>query len=283
MANAFVSALHVYPLKGGRALDVDRADVSARGIAGDRRYMAVDANGRFISQREVSRLAQVTALLGGDGLRLSAPGAGALEVPLPADGGDRCRVRLWEDDCDAVDQGEEAARWLTDWLGLEARLVHQPESARRIVDQTYAVSARDTVSFADGYPLLVCSTASLADLNAHLQEPLPMNRFRPSLVVDGWPEPWWEDGVVRLRAGEVELTLVKQCARCVVTTVDQRTAERGREPLRTLARIRRRPRGAMFGENAIPTTLGRIRIGDQVETLEWSSTGHPEGPRAVEA
>ncbi|MBO0703283.1 MAG: MOSC domain-containing protein [Candidatus Dormibacteraeota bacterium] len=268
MASARVGSLHRYPLKGARAIDVEEAVVTPRGIEGDRRYMVVDAGDRFVSQREASRLALVTALPVPGGLRLGAPGRPWLEVPLVEDRAASRVLRLWAGTCLGVDQGDRAALWLGEWLRRPVRLVWQPETARRGVDPRYATGPGDVVSFADGFPLLVCSRESLADLNAHLETPVPMNRFRPSLVVDGWSVPWREDRVARLRAGDVELALVKQCARCVVTTVDQQTAERGREPLRTLARLRRSERGAMFGENAIPTAVGRVAVGDRVEVVE---------------
>lgn len=266
--SARVGSLHLYPLKGARGIDVESARVTPRGIEGDRRYMVVDQNGVFLSQREAPRLALVTALPVPGGLRLRASGGSWLEVPrVEAEAALRV-VRLWAGTCVGVDQGDAAASWLGEWLDRPCRLVWQPETAPRRVDQRYAVRADDVVSFADGYPLLVCSSTSLAALNTHLELPVPMNRFRPSLVVEGWTDPWCEDRVTRLRAGEVELALVKQCARCVVTTTDQRTAERGREPLRTLARVRRSERGAMFGQNAIPTLVGRVAAGDRVEVLE---------------
>lgn len=275
---AVVRSLHLYPLKGGRAIEVEQALVTPRGIEGDRRWMVVDAQGVFLSQREVPRLALVTAMPVPGGIQLGAPGTRRLEVPVSGDAAASRVVRLWAGTCLAIDQGDEAAAWLTQWLGLPCRLVWQPDGARRRVDQRYATSGDDVVSFADGFPLLVCSRSSLDDLNAHLPAPVPMTRFRPNLVVEGW-EPWREDGVGRLRAGEVELALVKACARCVVTTVDQETAEAGREPLRTLARVRPGPRGAMFGENAIPTVTGRIAGGDRVEVVEQ----RPAARRLAEA
>lgn len=283
MRLARVGSLHRYPLKGGRGIEVEEARVTPRGIEGDRRWMVVDAGGVFLSQREAPRLALVTALPIAGGLQLAAPGKRLLEVPLTGDRAASRAVRLWAGTCLAVDQGDAAADWLGEWLGRPCRLVWQPVEARRRVDQRYAVSATDIVSFADGFPLLVCSTSSLEDLNRHLDTPLPMNRFRPSLVVEGWPAPWHEDLVARLRAGDVELALVKQCARCVVTTTNQDTGERGREPLRTLARIRRAERGVMFGENAIPTVEGRVAVGDRVEVLEARERELEPVWRAVES
>lgn len=282
MPSARVGSLHVYPLKGGRAIDVEEAVVTPRGIEGDRRWMVVDQDGVFLTQREVRQLALITPLPVEGGLRLGATGRPWLEVPVTEEGAATRTVRLWAGTCVAIDQGDGAAAWLEESLGVRCRLVWQPDQARRRVDQRYATGSGDIVSFADGFPLLVCSTASLADLNAQLESPVPMNRFRPNLVVDGWAAPWAEDYVNRLRAGQVELALVKSCARCVVTTVDQRTAEQGREPLRTLARIRNRARGAMFGENAIPVRLGRVAVGDPVDVLEPSVVSRTAAEAAPE-
>ena len=271
---ARIASLHLYPLKGGRAVDVAGADVLATGLRGDRGYMVVDEHDRFLSQREISRLALIQARLDDGGLVLRCPGLAPLRV-APEQSVERRIVRIWRDRCPADDQGEEPAAWVSRALGHPCRLVRKTADVPRQVDQRYAVSPDDVVSFADGYPMLVTSTSSLDALNRELEVPLPMNRFRPNLVVSGWEAPFCEDRVRRLRAGAVELALVKHCARCVVTTVEQATAERGEEPLRTLARIRRRGDGVLFGENAIPLSLGTLAIGDEIEVLEWAPELEP--------
>jgi uncharacterized protein YcbX len=177
------------------------------------------------------------------------------------------RVTIWYDEAEAVDQGAEAADWLSQFLGVEARLVRIAEDYFRPVSSRYAVSSQDQVSFADGYPILLASQESLDELNSRMQSSLPMNRFRPNLVVQGC-EPFAEDGWKRIRIGEVELALVKPCARCVVTTHDQITGERtGKDPLATLAKFRNFGRKAMFGMNVIPVSLGEISVGAEVEVL----------------
>ena len=187
---------------------------------------------------------------------------------------------VWRSDCDALAVSPEADAWLSEHLGTEARLVHMPADSHRPVDPDYAVRADDEVSLADGYPLLLASEPSLADLNGRMAAPLPMDRFRPSLVVSGAPA-WAEDGWRRLRVGEAVLRVVKPCGRCVTTTVDQETAARGKEPLTTLARFRRHPeRGTVcFGWNLIPETTGTLRVGDRVEVLEEGpAPGFGPGP-----
>ncbi|CAA9573561.1 MAG: Flavodoxin reductases (ferredoxin-NADPH reductases) family 1 [uncultured Thermomicrobiales bacterium] len=265
---AAVTALYHYPIKScaGAALDV--AALDARGIVHDREFMLVDAaNGRFLTQRELPRMALITPRLddGADTvLTVSAPGVSPLSVPVRASGPTR-EVIVWRDGCRVVDQGDEIARWFAAFLGVACRLVRLADDFERKVDPAYATSARDQVGFADGFPLLLISEESLADLNARLAEPLPMNRFRPNVVVAGAGGPFAEDGWSRVRIGGTILHVVKACARCAITTTDQRTAAVGKEPLTTLATYRRGERGVLFGQNLIHEGPGTIRLGDRVE------------------
>jgi uncharacterized protein YcbX len=190
-----------------------------------------------------------------------------LSLPVAARGPIR-RVSVWSShSIKAIDQGDEASEWLSTYLKVPARLVYMPESSIRRVNPEYAVRPGDHVSFADGYPILIASQESLDDLNTRLDAPLPMNRFRPNLVVEGC-KPFEEDTWKRIRIGEVELALVKPCSRCEVTTIDQVTAARGKEPLKTMATFRRiKGNKVMFGMNVIPVNEGRLRVGDRVEIL----------------
>jgi uncharacterized protein YcbX len=169
----------------------------------------------------------------------------------------------------AIDQGDVSARWLSDWLGASVRLVHVDERFKRKLNPEYAVSDEDHTGFADGYPILIISEESLADLNSRLDasHPLPMNRFRPNMVVKGC-EPFAEDTWKRIRIGEVEMALVKPCPRCVVTTIDKDSLEKNKEPLKTLSKYRMQEGGAMFGMNVIPLGEGEIKVGMSVEILE---------------
>jgi hypothetical protein len=166
----------------------------------------------------------------------------------------------------AVDQGELAAGWFSDWLEADVRLVHFAEGTVRKINEQYAVNADDHTGFADGYPILLASEESLADLNARMDRPVLMNRFRPNLVVRG-SEPFAEDTWSRICIGEVEMAVVKPCARCVVTTIDKQTLEKSKEPLKTLATYRKQTGGVMFGQNVIPLNEGRLRLGMNVEIL----------------
>ena len=264
-----LSALRVYPVKACRGLSLEASEVDRFGLRLDRAFMVVgEDDGRFVSQREEPRLALVATELSAEALTLSAPGAGSVSVALDAAaGGPRRTVQVWRHQGDGLDQGEAAARWLSQLLGRRLRLVRTPPDHARRVNPEFAAEPAWT-SFSDGYPFLVLSEASLAGLNRRLPAPLPMERFRPNLVVRG-AEPHAEDGWRRIRIGELELALVKPCERCVVTTVDPSTGERsGPEPLRTLARYRRSGEGVLFGQNAVARGTGRLAVGMAVEVLE---------------
>ncbi len=258
-----LQSIHIYPIKGTRGTALEEAAVEPRGLQHDRRWMLVDSTGTFLSQREQPRLALVQAQVRPAQLFVEAPGMAPLAVEVPAEATPRLRVRVWRDALDAVPAADPAHAWFSRFLGLPCRLVYLDAQARRRVDPAYAV-ADDPVSFADGYPVLLTAQASLDALNARLETPLPMNRFRPNLVVAGF-DAFAEDGFAQVRLGEVLFHVVKPCARCVVTTIDQQTARPGREPLRTLATFRRRDGKVYFGQNLIPAQPGTVRVGDRAE------------------
>ncbi|MFF8839281.1 MOSC domain-containing protein [Streptomyces sp. NPDC015130] len=274
MSNPVLRSVHVHPVKAMRALAPSEAEVEPWGLAGDRRWTVVDAQGKVVTQRRHPRMALAAAeLLADGGVALSAPGLPTLEVAVP-DPTVTATVEIFDKYVEAVPAGEAAAAWLSAFLETDARLFHMdaPEH-RRPVDPAYALPG-ETVSFADGYPLLAATTASLDALNAliaagdHAHEgPLPMNRFRPNLVIEG-TGPWAEDGWTRLAVGEVTFRVARPCGRCVVTTTDQSTAERGKEPLRSLALHRRRDGRAIFGQNLVPEHRGTVRVGDPVKILD---------------
>jgi len=224
--------------------------------------MVVDGAGQFLSQRSHSRLALVVPSIRGDKLRVDAPGMPTLEIPLRPSTAVTTTVAVWDDVCSASWVGASAAEWFSEFLGCECSLVHMAEDVLRPADPVFA-PASSKVSFADGFPFLLISEQSLADLNRRLAEPLPMNRFRPNLVVAGG-EPYDEDGWSQLEIGGIRLRVVKPCGRCVVTTTDQTTGERGKEPLRTLATYRKRNGEVMFGQNVVHEGPGHLRVGDTV-------------------
>ncbi|CCK32295.1 MOSC domain-containing protein [Streptomyces davaonensis JCM 4913] len=274
MGNAQLRSIHVHPVKAFRGLAPREAVVEPWGLAGDRRWMLIDDGGKVVTQRRQPRLALAAAELPpGGGLRLSAPGMKPVTVPVPKPVA-TVPVELFRDKVEAVPAEDAAVHaWCSAYLGAPVRLVHLDDPAtRRPVDPEFALPG-ETVSFADGYPLLLTSTASLDALNSliaagdHADEgPLPMNRFRPNAVVDG-TDAWAEDGWSRLAIGEVTFRVARMCGRCVVTTTDQGTAGRGKEPLLSLGRHRRIDGRLVFGQNLVPLTGGTIRVGDPVRVL----------------
>jgi len=247
-----LASLHLYPVKSCRGIAVTEATLTAEGLEHDREWMIVTPEGRFVTQREVPRLALIATDLSDDALTLAAPGLGRLVVPLESSGDSR-QVTVWGDLCPAFDQGEPAARWLTELLGRPLRLVRFDAAHRRLSDSTWTGGVEAPNRFSDGYPILAISRASLDDLNARLPVPLPMDRFRPNLVLEGLP-PYGEDALDDLLAGDVRLRRVKPCTRCAITTTNQATAEvEGDEPLRTLKSYRwdKALRGVTFGQNLI--------------------------------
>ena len=262
-----LSEVNIYPVKSLRGISLKEAVVEERGFRFDRRWMLVDAGGRFFTQREVPRMATVKIDVDGAGMRASRNGS-SIDVPLEAGTGDTAEVTIWNDTVTAEYYPQEIHRWFTDALGVECRLVQMGES-RRAIDREYAVTSDDVVSFADAYPFLLIGEGSLEDLNTRLADPVPMNRFRPNLVVKG-SQAFEEDTWKRIRIGSTEFHVVKPCARCVTTTVDQVRGEKtGKEPLATLSGYRNRDGKALFGQNLIAeATGGVVRVGDEVEVIE---------------
>lgn len=263
-----LESLHVYPVKSCGGIAARSWRVDERGLLYDRRWMVVDGDGVFMSQRRWPRMALVRPRLTDDSLVLRAPGLSDLELPLLPDTREPTRpVWVWGDRVEAQDAGEGAARWFRDLLGApRCRLVLQPEGSVRPVDPDYGRPG-DRVGFADGFPFLLISSASLEHLNSRLAEPVPMDRFRPNLVVSGCA-PHAEDGWRRVRVGPVSLRAVKPCARCDIPMIDQSTAIKGTEPLRTLARYRNVGGAVLFGQNLAHDGTGTLSVGDGIEVLE---------------
>jgi uncharacterized protein len=264
-----VASLHIYPVKGCHRIDVDRAELQPWGFAGDRRWLIVDEDGVAVTIRDVPSMTGIQPVLTDGGLVLRATGHADLAVAEPA-GAELSVVKVWGFIGKAALAGPVADRWLSAVLERSVRLVWLDDPTRRPVDPEYG-TAEDRVSFADGYPVLLGNLASLRDLNDRIAEsasregPLPMPRFRPNIVIEGaraWVEDAWTGG--RMRIGEVTFRVVKPCERCVVTTTDQETGEKGKEPLRTLARFRNVNQGLLFATNLIPDNVGTINVGDDV-------------------
>ncbi|MGZ3478343.1 MAG: MOSC domain-containing protein, partial [Polyangiales bacterium] len=250
---------------GCRGISLEAATVEARGFAHDRRFMIVDDAGRFVTQREHARLALVKTAIEGERLRVAADGHGSFAVPLEGIDGPRTAVQVWQSTVEVPSAGTEAAAFFTGFLGFSASLVFMPRDVERPVSEKYGRPG-EVVSFADAFPFLLASESSLADLNARMSEALPMNRFRPNLVVSG-SAPWAEDDWTELRIGAIAFRNAKPCDRCVVTTIDQATAQKGVEPLRTLATFRSRENKVYFGVNLVALGEGTLRVGVDVTAV----------------
>jgi len=257
-----LSSLHVYPIKSCGGFSPEAWDVDDHGLLYDRRWMVVDPGGDFITQRDQPRMALIRVGVSYPHLTVEAPGMPKLTLPLEPVGGRQLRVRVWADQVDAWLPDQRADQWFAEFLGLPCGLAYMPDAVLRPVDPDYAAPWRE-VSFADAFPFLIVGQASLDELNRRLAEPVPMDRFRPNLVLAG-AEPYAEDRWRRIRIGDLTFELVKPCARCVITTTDQATAARGVEPLRTLAGYRTIDGKVMFGQNALHDMAGWVKKGESV-------------------
>lgn len=272
---ATVASLIRYPIKGCAGIELPSAVLTSEGIAGDRRLMLVStSDGAFLSQRKHSGLAVLRPRVAGSTLTVDAPDAPTLRIEVVPDG-ERRKVSLFDKWFgEGVDQGEDAAAWFTERLGVDCRLVRTPPDLAR-------AGWGDTpgwTGFADAHALLVCSLSSLDDLNARMVvgggKALPVNRFRPNIVVSGWPEPYTEDLARSMRIGSsARVAHSARSIRCAVPTVDQATGRKdGHEPTKTLSTYRREPQmggGVSFGAKCAVVTPARVTVGDPVEVLDW--------------
>jgi uncharacterized protein len=259
MPAPILSALNVYPIKSAGGIPVEEWEVDAFGLRYDRRWMLVDARGGMITQRTHPRLALARPALESDRLVVRAPGREPLALPLHPSLSVTTTVTIWDDSCLALWQGEAPARWFSALLGADVSLVYMPDATWRPAGVEFAPPS-SRVSFADAYPILLLSEESLADLNRRMAVALPMNRFRPNLVMRGGPA-FGEDELDAFTIGEIGFRAVKPCDRCVITTTDQDTAARGVEPLRTLATFRKQDGKVYFGQNVVHHGTGRLAVG----------------------
>ena len=257
-----VRSLHIYPVKSCRGISVDNAVVVPTGFRFDRQWMVVNPDGGFLSQRSNPVLARVSTRIEGDRLILDASGRSRLEIAAGEPHGDERSVTVWNDRCEAVSAGPEAAEWFSSLLGTPCELVRQPDAGVRQVDTRYADEG-DRVAFADGFPFLLISRASVDGLDLRLVEPVPADRFRANIIVDGC-EPHAEDRWTEITIGDVSFRIAKPCARCIVITTDQKNGARSSEPLRTLAEYRSVAGKVLFGQNLVHLGMGELRVGDEV-------------------
>lgn len=276
-----VSEINIYPIKSLGGISLEKSVVEKRGLRFDRRFMLIDADNRFVSQREFPRLAALTLSIDDEFFKVAAPDGEVLRVPSILRG-DRKQVTVWNSICDAVIAGRHINRWFSDQLGHNFELAYMPEDSLRPVNKKFN-KGKEIVSFADGYPLLMIGQSSLDELNSKMEVSVPMNRFRPNIVLEG-SEPFDEDKWKAVKIGENVFRSTKPCARCVITTIDQSTGtSAGSEPLRSLAKFRSASHvfpenyesfgfsanSVLFGQNFVPEKFGSgIKVGDTFTTIE---------------
>ncbi len=260
MAILKVSEINIYPVKSLGGIAMQSATVMKKGLEHDRRWMLMDEDNIFLTQRIHTKMALFRMGFANNGFRVSFDGQ-QIDIPHTFEG-DPVRAKIWDDDVTVQEVSARHSEWFSKNLGINCKLVAFPEQNERPVDIKYRV-ADDHVSLADAYPLLICGQNSLNDLNERLEVPVPMNRFRPNIVFTGG-DPFEEDTWSRFTLGSLNFAGVKPSKRCVLITVDQETGVKGTEPLVTLSKFRRRDNGVYFGQNIIPTTTGQISIGDEI-------------------
>jgi uncharacterized protein YcbX len=268
----YLSEINIYPIKSLRGIPLKEARIEARGLQYDRRWMLVDQNNKFMTQRELPKMATLAVEVGETGLTVTRGKNDCISILPEPPGQETARVRIWKNVCQARVYEPGVNEWFSDILHKKCRLVFMPEETRRKAHHPYKIHADDIVSFADGYPFLLIGEGSLADINSRLEAAVEMRRFRPNFVVAG-TEAFAEDNWKKFRIGRNIFYGVKLCGRCVITTVDPDLGVKGKEPLRTLASYRTAKLGSKmkirFGQNLIAEKPGGvIRVGDKVEVIE---------------
>lgn len=261
-----LSNISVYPLKSGKGISLQESWLDELGLVNDRRLMLVDSSGRFVTQRQNPKIGLIDVRADGDNVEFRFGGS---EIRLSRNEfSHEESVVVWRDSVMADMHNAALAESLSDFLDEPVGVAWISRRAFRQVDREY-YDVKQAVSFADGFPLLIISNASLDDLNSRLEAPLSMQRFRPNLVIDGC-EAYEEDRWKRIAINGVEISLVKPCSRCVITTIDPLKAEKsGKEPLATLGTYRKNQFGVCFGQNAVHHQTGLLKVGASVEVLEW--------------
>ncbi|MDN3547916.1 MOSC domain-containing protein [Mucilaginibacter aquaedulcis] len=260
-----VSSLYIYPIKSLGGIALNNAVVTDRGLKHDRRWMLVDEQNNFLTQREHPQMALFKVQVEIDGLLVSHPTNGSVIVPFKHNNQIKQEIAIWEDTCTGVFVSSELDTWFSKAMSLKCRLIHMPEETHREVDQRYAQPGMIT-SFSDAYPFLLIGQGSLNDLNSRLPESLPMDRFRPNIVFTGG-HPFEEDLMNHIKIAGIDFYGAKLCARCVLTTINQQTAVKAKEPLKTLASYRLKDKKIMFGQNLVHKGSGVISIGDTLNVL----------------
>jgi hypothetical protein len=264
MPNLILSEIYIYPVKSLGGISVDSAIVEARGLKYDRRYLLVDEKNMFMTQRDYPQLAFFKLSFSENGFNvLNTQNNSHTFIPFKSDSKEIISVTIWDDVCSAVRVSTELDDWFSNVINKKCYLVYMPDDEKRIVEKKY-IKDEHIVSFADAYPFLIIGQSSLDDLNSRLDKPIPMNRFRTNFVFTGG-KPYEEDNWKDFNIGELSFKAVKPCARCVITTTNQDTAERGVEPLKTLSEYRKINNKVMFGMNLVCKSTGVVSVGDTIK------------------
>lgn len=263
-----ISHLYVYPIKSLGGIELSSARLTDRGIEHDRRWMLVDENNRFLTQREFSKMALLRTAIHANELTVYEKGneVDKISVNLYPTGNGTVNVQVWDDVCEAIVMSNEINEWFTQKLSMSCKLVYMPDVSKRKVDTEYAFN-HEITGFSDAFPGLMIGQASLDDLNSRLEKPVPMNRFRPNIVFTGGTA-FEEDTMKEFHINGTTFYAVKPCARCVVTTTDQETGITAKEPLKTLSTYRTGNNKVYFGQNILYKNEGMIKVGDELKVVE---------------
>lgn len=268
MKKLILSEIFIYPIKSMAGISLSSANITKTGLQYDRRWLLVDENNVFITQRDLPEMALIHTSIINDIIHLKhkIKNIDPISIPTSLTSGKELNVKIWDDNCLALHYNSDVDKWLSEVFNKNCKLVYMPDSTQRFVDKTYAKN-KEIVSFADGFSFLIIGQSSLDDLNNRLEKPIPINRFRPNFVFTGGT-PFEEDKLKKIKIGEIIFDVVKPCARCVITTTDQETAERNNEPLLTLSSYRKVNNKVLFGQNLIQHNLGAISVGNEIIILE---------------
>lgn len=273
MPRPVLSAIYVYPVKSLAGIKVSNWVINKKGLLHDRKWMLIDSSNQFLSQRHLPKMVLIKTQLTEDQLILSTESSGSIALPLYPEDGDTIDTTIWHDQCAAKSTNPIVDQWLSDFLGIECKLVYQDDNVIRPVDPHYA-STTDQVSFADGFPFLILSEASLKSLNQSMNLQLPIERFRPNLVISQC-ESYAEDSWREISINNINFRLPKPCSRCSVPAIDTQTAQINKEPLTTLNRLRKWNNRVYFGQNALHDNTGPLSIGNYVEITRIGSNQPP--------
>lgn len=264
-----ITEINIYPIKSLGGISLQSAVVEERGLQYDRRWVLVDENNRFMTQRENEQMALIDVKIGNDGLHVwhRLKRVAPLIIPFEPQTTDNQDVEIWDDVVQGIRVSNEADAWFSMILGKNCRLFYQPDDSIRLTDPKYSITKEEHTSFSDGYPILIIGQESLDTLNARLEEPISMKRFRTNLVFSGG-QAHDEDDWKYFKVGSAKLVGVKPCARCVLTTINPETAQKGKEPLKTLSEYRKVGNKILFGQNLLVVETGTISVGDVIEFLK---------------